>query len=126
MTQLVDANEFFMSEDGDETFEVAIKGKSGQTYSVTLKPVSWLVRNRIATKSLKIQATGNTHFALDEYYREMLERMIVSAPWGRTSAIELAKLRDVVGEQLEQYVPMPAQLQSPMASAETKKESGDS
>ena len=77
----------------------------GTSFEVTIKPLSWSLRNQIISKSLRWDANGNTNFDGDSYARECLKEMIVDAPWGRTTESFLISIDSRLGTLLETLVP---------------------
>ena len=77
----------------------------GASFEVTIKPLSWSLRNQIISKSLRWDANGNTNFDGDSYARECLKEMIVDAPWGRTTESFLITIDARLGSLLETLVP---------------------
>ena len=77
----------------------------GTSFDVTVKPLSWSLRNQIISKSLRWDANGSTAFDGDSYARECLKEMIVDAPWGRTTESFLISIDARLGTLLESLVP---------------------
>ena len=77
----------------------------GTSFDVTVKPLSWSLRNQIISKSLRWDANGSTAFDGDSYARECLKEMILDAPWGKTSELFLMSIDDRLGGLLETVVP---------------------
>jgi len=77
----------------------------GTSFEVTIKPISWSMRNQIISRSLRWDANGNTNFDGDAYARECLKEMIVDAPWGRTTESFLISIDSRLGTLLETLVP---------------------
>ena len=87
------------------TSEVKTLSIDGTSFEVTLKPLSWSVRNQILSKSIKWDNSGNTSFDGDSYVRECLKEMILEAPWGRTTEAFLVSIDARLGSLLETLVP---------------------
>ena len=77
----------------------------GTSFEVTVKPLSWSLRNQILSKSLKWDSNGSTVFDGDSYVRSCLKEMIIEAPWGRTTESFLISIDARLGTCLEQLVP---------------------
>ena len=78
---------------------------TGETFDVSIRPMSWSKRNQIVSNSLKFGADGATGFDGDIYVRNCLKEIIVEAPWGRTTEAFLLTIDDRLGTALEQLVP---------------------
>jgi len=79
--------------------------ETGETFEVTIRPMSWAKRNQIISTSLKFGADGATGFDGDTYVRNCLKEVLVEAPWGRTTEAFLLTIDDRLGTALEQLVP---------------------
>ncbi len=77
----------------------------GTSFDVTIKPLSWSMRNQILSRSLKWDNSGNTNFDGDAYVRECLKEMLIDAPWGRTTETFLVSIDSRLGGLLETLVP---------------------
>ena len=77
----------------------------GTSFDVTIKPLSWSMRNQILSRSLKWDNSGNTNFDGDAYVRECLKEMLIDAPWGRTTEPFLVSIDSRLGGLLETLVP---------------------
>jgi len=95
----------------------------GTSFEVTVKPLSWSLRNQIISKSLRWDANGNTNFDGDSYARECLKEMIVDAPWGRTTESFLISIDARLGTLLETLVPKAFDDSADMGIDTIKKES---
>ena len=80
-------------------------GDTGETFEVTIRPMSWSKRNQIISNSLKFGADGATGFDGDAYVRNCLKEVLVEAPWGRTTEAFLLTIDDRLGTALETLVP---------------------
>lgn len=69
----------------------------GTSFDVTIKPLSWSMRNQILSRSLKWDNSGNTNFDGDAYVRECLKEMLIDAPWGRTTETFLVSIDSRLG-----------------------------
>jgi hypothetical protein len=78
---------------------------TGETFNVTVKPMSWSKRNQIVSNSLKFGADGATGFDGDIYVRNCLKEILVDAPWGRTTEAFLLTIDERLGTALERLVP---------------------
>tara|TARA_B000000460_G_C21527034_1_gene398813 strand:+ start:1869 stop:2321 length:453 start_codon:yes stop_codon:yes gene_type:complete len=78
---------------------------TGETFEVTIKPISWAKRNQIISNSLKFGADGATGFDGDAYVRNCLKEVLVDAPWGRTTEAFLLTIDERLGTALERLVP---------------------
>ena len=88
----------------DEKVTVSIDG-TGDTFEVTVKPMSWSKRNQLISRCLKFSSNGGTNFEADVYVRESLKEMIIDAPWGRTTEAFLISIDQRLGTALEILVP---------------------
>ena len=79
--------------------------ETGETFDVTIKPLSWAKRNQIISSSLTFGADGGTGFDGDGYVRNCLKEMLVDAPWGRTTEAFLLTIDERLGTALEELVP---------------------
>ena len=77
----------------------------GTSFDVTIKPLSWSMRNQILSRSLKWDNSGNTNFDGDAYVRQCLKEMLIDAPWGRTTETFLVSIDSRLGGLLETLVP---------------------
>ena len=77
----------------------------GTSFDVTIKPLSWSMRNQILSRSLKWDNSGNTNFDGDAYVPECLKEMLIDAPWGRTTETFLVSIDSRLGGLLETLVP---------------------
>jgi len=80
-------------------------GDTGETFEVTIRPMSWAKRNQIISSSLKFGVDGATGFDGDIYVRNCLKEILVEAPWGRTTEAFLLTIDDRLGTALESLVP---------------------
>jgi len=78
---------------------------TGESFDVTVKPLSWAKRNQIISSSLTFGADGGTGFDGDGYVRSCLKEMLVDAPWGRTTEAFLLTIDERLGTALEGLVP---------------------
>ena len=88
----------------DEKVTVTID-ETGDTFEVTVKPMSWSKRNQLVSKCLKFTQNGQTSFQGDLYIREALKETIIDAPWGRTTEAFLMSIDERLGDALEKLVP---------------------
>jgi len=102
-TKTFDYNKYLVSHEA-ETRTLEIPG-TGDTFEVSVKPLSWSKRNQIISKNLHWDSTGNTSFSADGYVRDCLKDMITDAPWGRTTETLLLSFDDRLGAALETLVP---------------------
>ena len=79
--------------------------ETGETFEVTIKPMSWAKRNQIISSSLKFGGDGTTGFDGDTYVRNCLKEILVEAPWGRTTEAFLLTIDERLGSALELLVP---------------------
>ena len=59
--------------------------ETGDTFEVTVKPLSWAKRNQLISEHMSWDSNGNTSFQASEYVRACLREMIIEAPWGKTT-----------------------------------------
>ena len=107
------------------TEKVKIKG-TGDSFDVTVKPLTWAKRNQLISKHLNWDSTGSTSFDGDSYVRDCLKEMIIDAPWGKTTESFLITIDDRLGTALESLVPKAFGVDEPSTSdkaGEIKKES---
>ena len=83
---------------------ITIEG-TGDSFEVTVKPLSWAKRNQIISSSLKWGTDGETSFDGDGYVRSCLKEMLIDAPWGRTTEAFLLTIDTRLGSALEEVVP---------------------
>ena len=79
--------------------------ETGDTFEVTIKPLSWARKNKLLSEHLKWDNEGNTAFQSAEYVRASLREMIVDAPWGKTTESFLISIDSRLGNALEALVP---------------------
>jgi hypothetical protein len=79
--------------------------ETGETFDVTVRPMSWAKRNQIISTSLKFGTDGATGFDGDAYVRNCLKEILVDAPWGRTTEAFLLTIDERLGTALERLVP---------------------
>jgi len=79
--------------------------ETGDTFEVTVKPMSWAKRNQLIAKALSFDGTGTSSFDTDTYIRSCLKEIIVDAPWGRTTESFLISIDERLGTALEKLVP---------------------
>ena len=79
--------------------------ETGDTFEVTIKPLSWARKNKLLSEHLKWDNEGNTAFQSAEYVRASLREMIVDAPWGKTTEAYLFSINAELGTALETLVP---------------------
>ena len=98
-----DYKNYLVSHD-PETRTITIDS-TGESFEVSVKPMSWSKRNQLISKNLNWNQTGETSFSADGYVRDCLKEMIVDAPWGRTTEALLLSFDDKLGAALEKLVP---------------------
>ena len=86
------------------TETITIEG-TGDTFDVSIKPLTWAKRNQLISRHLNWDADGNTSFSGDEYVRACLKEMIIEAPWGKTTEAFLISIDERLGKALEELVP---------------------
>ena len=79
--------------------------ETGDTFEVTVKPLSWAKRNQLISEHKSWDSNGNTSFQASEYVRACLREMIIEAPWGKTTELFLMSIDDRLGTVLESIVP---------------------
>jgi len=79
--------------------------ETGESFDVTVRPLSWAKRNQLISNSLTFGTDGATGFDGDGYVRGCLKEMIIDAPWGRTTESFLLTIDDRLGTALETIVP---------------------
>ena len=75
-------------------------------FAVTIKPITWQLKNEIIAKCMKFDANGNSTFDSGVYIREVLKGIILSAPWGKTDDQFLDSINGELGNALEKLVPV--------------------
>ena len=88
----------------EKTETVKIKG-TGDSFEVTIKPLTWAKRNQLISRHLNWSSSGSTSFDGDSYVRDCLKEMITEAPWGKTTEAFLMTIDDRLGTALEEVVP---------------------
>ena len=83
---------------------VTIEG-TGDSFEVTIKPMTWAKRNQLISKHIGWASTGETSFNGDGYVRDCLKEMVVDAPWGKTTENFLMSIDERLGTALETLVP---------------------
>lgn len=101
--QEFDYKSYLVSHDAEEK-TISIPG-TGESFKISIKPLSWSKRNQIISKNLHWDKSGNTSFSADSYVRDCLRDMIVEAPWGRTTEALLLSFDERLGGALEDLVP---------------------
>ena len=79
--------------------------ETGDSFEVTVKPLSWAKRNELISKHMAWDSNGNTSFQASEYVRACLREMLVEAPWGKTTETFLISIDTRLGAALEALVP---------------------
>ena len=79
--------------------------ETGDSFEVTIAPLSWAKRNQLIAQYLSWDVDGNTAFKADGYVRACLTEMVVDAPWGKTTEAFLISIDHRLGRALEQLVP---------------------
>ena len=87
-----------------KTVTVKIEG-TGDSFEVSIKPLTWAKRNQFISKRLNWDTAGSTSFDGDGYVRDCLKEMIVDAPWGKTTESFLDSIDGRLGQALEDLVP---------------------
>ena len=78
---------------------------TGESFIVSVKPLSWAKRNQFISRNLNLGADGSSGFNADGYVRDCLKEMITEAPWGRTNEAFLLSIDERLGGALETLVP---------------------
>jgi hypothetical protein len=89
----------------EPTKKVLTIEETGESFEVTVKPLSWAKRNQMISASLNFGTDGATGFDGDGYVRGCLKEMVVDAPWGRTTEAFLLTIDERLGTALETLVP---------------------
>ena len=79
--------------------------ETGDTFEVTIKPLSWARRNQFLSDAVTWTTDGTTGFDSSTYIRTCLREMIVDAPWGKTTETFLISIDERLGRALEKLVP---------------------
>jgi len=79
--------------------------ETGDSFEVSIKPLTWAKRNQLISRHLSWENSGNTAFNGDGYVRDCLKEMIVDAPWGKTTETFLISIDERLGAALETLVP---------------------
>ena len=85
--------------------ETVVIEETGDSFGVTVKPLSWAKRNELISKHMAWDSNGNTSFQASEYVRACLREMLVEAPWGKTTETFLISIDTRLGAALEALVP---------------------
>ena len=83
---------------------VKIEG-TGDSFEVSIRPLTWAKRNQLISKHISWETSGNTAFNGDGYVRDCLKDIIVDAPWGKTTESFLISIDERLGSALENLVP---------------------
>ena len=102
--------------------EIITIDETGDSFEVTVKPLSWAKRNQLISEHMSWDANGNTTFQASEYVRACLREMIVEAPWGDTTESFLISIDHRLGAALEALVPQAFGTEGGVGIDETKKE----
>ena len=102
--------------------ETVIIEETGDTFEVTVKPLSWAKRNQLISEHMSWDSNGNTSFQAAEYVRACLREMIIEAPWGKTTEAFLISIDHRLGTALESLVPQAFGTEGGVDLDETKKE----
>ena len=90
----------------EELKEVTIE-HDGEQIKLKIRELSWMEMNKILSKCTSFGGDKRGVFDLDTYFREALQLIIVEAPWGKTTSIEMSKWAPEFGQKLEELVPLP-------------------
>ena len=85
--------------------ETVVIEETGDSFEVTVKPLSWAKRNELISKHMAWDSNGNTSFQASEYVRACLREMLVEPPWGKTTETFLISIDTRLGAALEALVP---------------------
>ena len=85
--------------------ETVVIEETGDSFEVTVKPLSWAKRKELISKHMAWDSNGNTSFQASEYVRACLREMLVEAPWGKTTETFLISIDTRLGAALEALVP---------------------
>ena len=96
--------------------------ETGDTFEVTVKPLSWAKRNQLISEHMSWDSNGNTSFQASEYVRACLREMIIEAPCGKTTEAFLISIDHRLGTALESLVPQAFGTEGGVDLDETKKE----
>ena len=86
--------------------EVITIEETGDSFEITVQPLSWAKRNQLLSRHLTFNAEGKTAFQADGYVRDALKDMVIDAPWGRTTESFLISIDARLGSALEKLVPI--------------------
>ena len=98
-----DISRYMLSTDAD--VKVLTIPETGDEFQITIKPISWSKRNKLVSKCLHWDDSGEVDFDGDAYVRGCLKEMIIDAPWGVTTEVFLTTIDARLGSVLEQLVP---------------------
>ena len=96
-----DVNKYKIVED-NQIYTVKI---NDDEFDVTVKPVTWQLKNELIAKCMKFDQDGNSSFDGGTYIKEVLKAIIVEAPWGKTDNKFLDSINSDLGAALERLVP---------------------
>ena len=85
--------------------EVVTIEETGDSFEITVQPLSWAKRNQLLSRHLTFNAEGKTAFQADGYVRDALKDMVIDAPWGKTTEAFLISIDSRLGKALETLVP---------------------
>jgi hypothetical protein len=77
----------------------------GVKIPIKVRELTWAEKTHILDTCAKQGSNGSLSFSYDKYMREVLSRIIVSAPWGETNQIFLNKISAEFGSVLEKLIP---------------------
>jgi hypothetical protein len=102
MTEEFDINKICIGNDPESDVELDFQGVP---IKIRIRQLSWSKKNQILSNCFSYGSDGQMQFNFDRYMKEMLQAMIVKAPWGETNHIFLNKLNPAFGSILEKLVP---------------------
>jgi hypothetical protein len=73
---------------------------------VTVRELSWMEKTKILEETVVFE-NNKQKFLIGTYFREILKKIIVKAPWGKTDEIFFSRLSDSFGTVLQSLVPKP-------------------
>lgn len=96
-----DVNKYKIVED-NQIYTVKI---NDDEFDVTVKPVTWQLKNELIAKCMKFDQDGSSSFDGGTYIKEVLKAIIIEAPWGKTDNKFLDSINSDLGAALEKLVP---------------------
>lgn len=103
--RVTNVSDFLVSDSDVETIEIEVDGGISEW---KIRKPTYIQKTHALSKALIPNAKGMV-FELDlgAYYRELMEKCVVSAPWGELKSTQILGLKPEVGEKLQRCLPGP-------------------